>query len=223
MKKMRRFIVLMIFVILIFLFFWTRNNLVNHNETIHQEMEHSMSGITHIDINNPYINTYIHSVDQSDIYATFDGNLKTATATQLPSLEVDQSQQLLKITLLTPEPTLEGLSDLDCHIYIPKQYHFDLSVTTQSGNVIIDPLTLNALDIVTNQGSVDLEIDDITQIDVNTIKGNINVLYDRVETSAYFKTKEGNILSDIPFSDDKADHRYASTSGDLSIRQLSNQ
>ncbi len=162
---------------------------------VDEQKTEALQGLNGITIETMIDTINILPSDTDEVKAHFYGNYLSANKNIKPEFTVFRSGDKLEIKIkYIHNIILSGFrSNLKLDVYIPKQYASDLKVSSVSGEIAADGLTLNSFICKTTSGDLDAKLINAKEADIHTVSGEvqINGTYD----SFTFKSTSGDLNS----------------------------
>ena len=168
-----------------------------HNDSITA----SIKGIKaiHIISNNTPIN--IVRTDSDTLTAELNGRYKASGSYTPPAIDLLEGDELLTIDIIYTKTTFMfySIDNIELTVYLPKDYAYDLQVTSSSGDVAIQSFELSKLNISTTSGSQVIE--------------NIQGAATLEATSGEITVKQGAVTESIQITATSGDVHFTSIAG----------
>lgn len=166
-------------------------------EEINDEKTFSMDNIKYINVNTVSTDIKIIPVESKDIKVNFYGTLTSNGSG--PSLETDITNNTLNIKIKYNKNSYSifnfNFSKLNLDVYVPVSFSDNLNLSTVSGNIFLDRMSLNKLSTDSVSGNLDISEVIAASITFSTTSGNAEL--DNVNGNVSFKSVSGDLRAEF--------------------------
>ena len=184
-----------------------------HNDSITA----SIKGIKAIHIISTSTPINIVRTDSDTLSAELKGSYKASGAYTPPTVDLIKGDDQLTIDIIYPKITFMFylIENIELTVYLPKDYAYDLQITSSSGDVVLESFELSKLNISTTSGSQVIENIQGTAT-LEATSGNISVKQSAVTESIQITATSGDVLL-TSIADSHYNLDLACTSGTIDI------
>ncbi len=161
-----------------------------HNDSI----KASIKGIKAIHIISTSTPINIVRTDSDTLSAELKGSYKASGSYTPPTIDLIKGDDQLTIDIIYPKITFMFylIENIELTVYLPKDYAYDLQVTSSSGDVALQSFELSKLNISTTSGSQVIENIQGTAT-LEATSGNISVNQSAVTESIQITATSGDV------------------------------
>ena len=166
----------------------------HHNDSITT----SIKGIKDVQIISTNTPINIVGTDSDSLSAELKGSYKASGSYNPPTIDLIEDEDQLTIDIIYPKMTFMFylIENLELTVYLPKDYGYDLQITSNSGDVALQSFELNKLNISTTSGS---------QV-IDSIQGNAIL----ESTSGKISVKQSAVTKSIEITATSGDVHFTS-------------
>lgn len=200
---------------------------------ISESEQFETENIAKIDISTVSTHVSIMPSDDDRIHVDFTGQTATGVGAASPRMETKIEGDVLRVQIMYPSAVIFNpfnLSSLNLDIYIPQGYDKDLYVSTTSGAIVLEEITLENMKANSVSGKIDIEsilskkisidntsgrvtlIDSKGDLNINTISGKVSADLLGLEDELIVNSVSGSVEVFIP-QDSGFSFKLSSTSG----------
>lgn len=202
---------------------------------ISESAQFETGNIGKIDISTVSTNVSIMPSDDEKIHVDFTGQTSAGAGTASPRMETKIEGDVLRVQIMYPSGVIFSpfnLSTLNLDVYIPQGYEKDLHVSTTSGAIVLEEISLGNMKANSVSGKIDIEsilskkisidntsgrvtlVDSKGDLNINTISGKVSAELLSLEDELMVNSVSGAVEVFIP-QDSGFSFKLSSISGKL--------